>query len=268
MLIRNMLLRFGGYQEEAQSAEAPAGGAAQEDVVTQPVTEPVVEPVKEPASEPVQEPAQEPVDQPAQEVNTFLEAAEVMFKDAGMNGQAVVDFYEQNGSFDPEHLKVLEEKLGKAQTMLLTQGIENAVTAYRDSVVQETNAIYEAVGGQENFQAAADWAATEESGFEQHERDDINKMLREGGNLAKWAAQLLYIGYTNAGGEAAMPISGEAKLMEGQTHRHQTVKPISLQEYNSGLRNAKTQSEADELVKRANYTRSLPNGHELGWKWS
>jgi len=189
-----------------------------------------------------------------------------MFDSHDVNGQLVVDFFEKNGKFSDEHIKVMKEKMGKAQTSILLQGIENELKSIAAQQEANDKAIYDSVGGEENYNATVDWINSEKSGWTQEEKDDMDKLLQMGGNISQWAAQLMWIGYTNAGRPEKV-VTTEPRIRDGQKAAISHAKPISIQDYNKGIKAAKSQAEVDELVKRANFTRASAQALDLGWKF-
>ncbi len=276
MLFMNQARLFNrGYFEEAGAEGAAGGGAPAAEPA--PSAEPQPEPTPEPQGEPTPEPQPEPEGEPTPEPKTaedlyegssFFDAATDIFTKAEINGQVIVDFYQQNdGEFAPEHIALMEERLGKAQAQMMMNGIVGEIQGQADAEAQIVTDIYESVGGQENFEQAAAWAASEQSGWDEQDRSDMNDMLNMGGNFSKWAAQLMMIGFTNAGGASAVPITNKPKLQEGAANKPQGIQPISFNDYRTAIQNAKSQGEADGIVKRANHTRSLGNANEFGWKY-
>lgn len=258
-------------QEEAAAPEA--GGAVGGEPTQAPEATPEVQPEVKPEVEPEPEAEEEPAKEPEQKIETgegyedsFFGHAAEMFDSHDLNGQLVVDFFEENGKFSDEHIKVMEEKMGKAQTSILLQGIENELKSVAAQQEANDKAVYDSVGGEENYNAAVDWINSEESGWTQEEKDDMDKLLQMGGNISQWAAQLMWIGYSNAG-QPEKAVTTEPVIRDGQKAAVSHAEPISLKDYNKGLKAAKTQAEVDELVKRANFTRVSAQAHDLGWKF-
>lgn len=258
-------------QEEA-GAEVAAGGGTPSPEAAPEVT-PEVQPEATPEPAPPAEPEVAPLEE-AEEFDTsegyedsFYGHAAEMFDNANLNGQPVVEYFEEHGEFNASHVEQMEKAMGKAQAAILLQGIK-AQVAQTDAEVAENDAkIYEAVGGQENFEAAADWIRSEESEWTDEERDDINTMLDMGGNIGAWAAQLMMIDFNNAGNPTPKPAPAKPDVRDGHKAQASTPEQISIQDYNKGIKTAKTQSEVDELVKRANFTRQSKNAVDLGWKF-
>lgn len=258
-------------QEEAGAEVASGGGTPEAAPEVTPEVQPEATP--EPAPEPKPQPEVPPLEE-AEDFNTsegyddsFYGYAAEMFDKANLNGQPVVEYFENNGEFNASHIEQMEQAMGKAQASILLEGIK-AQVAQADAEAAENDAkIYEAVGGQENFDAAADWIRSEESGWTDEERDDLNKMLDMGGNLGQWAAQVMMIDFTNAGKPTPAPTPKAPELRDGHKAQASTPELISIQDYNAGIKAAKTQSEVDELVKRANFTRQSKDGLDLGWKF-
>ena len=267
------LSNYFSKQEEAAAPEAPQGGAAAD---VPPTPEAPVTPEQAPAPEPdpaaTEDPdplkAEEPVPESGDGYeDSFYGHAAEMFDKAELNGQPVVDYFEEHGEFHADHIKQMEEKMGKAQASILLQGIQAEVAKATAAQEATDDAIYEAVGGQENFEAAAQWIQSEESTWTDEERADMNKMLDMGGNISQWAAQLMMIDYTNAGKPLAKEVPKAPELRDGHKAQPSTPEPISIQDYNAGIKSAKTQSEVDTLVKRANFTRQSKDAFDLGWKF-
>lgn len=258
-------------QEEAPAPEA--GGAVGGEPTVAPDAAPEVQPEVKPEVEPEPKAEEEPAKEPEQKIETgegyddsFFGHATEMFDSHNLNGQLVVDFFEENGKFSDEHIKVMEEKMGKAQTSILLQGIENELKSIAAQQEANDKAVYDSVGGEENYNAAVDWINSEESGWTQEEKDDMDKLLQMGGNISQWAAQLMWIGYTNAG-HPEKAVTTEPKIRDGQKAAVSTPEPISIQDYNKGIKAAKSQAEVDALVKRANFTRASAQALDLGWKF-
>lgn len=225
-------------------------------------------PANEPPAEKEEEPTQPIPVEDLYDGSDFFDAATDVFTKAGINGQVIVDhFQNNNGEFAQEHIDLMVERLGKAQTQLMLDGIENEIQSQAQAEQDTINSIYEAVGGQENFEQAAAWAASEESGWDDAERGDMNEMLNMGGNFSAWAAQLMMIGFTNAGGQGAMPITNAPNLKAGKSAPPKGIEPIKFSEYRSAINNAKSQGEVDGIVKRANHTMKMANKAEFGWKY-
>lgn len=256
-------------QEEAAAPEAggAVGGAPTEAPAAEPVAEPApaVEPEATPEPE-VETPKQEAISTGEGYEDTFFGHAAEMFDTHKLNGQVVVDHFQEKGEFAPEHIKAMEAAMGKAQTNILLQGIQNELNTQAAQQEADDKAVFDSVGGEENYNAAIDWINSEESGWTQEEKDDMDKLIQMGGNIAQWAAQLMWIGFTNAG-QPEKAVTTEPKIRDGQKAAISQAEPISLRDYNKGIKAAKTQAEADELVKRANYTRSSAQAHDLGWKF-
>ncbi len=255
-------------QEEAGVDGAAGGGtpAPAEPVTTpEPTPEPTPEQTPEPVPEP--EPETEPVKTSEGYEDSFYGYAAEMFDNVSLDGQPVVDYFEEHGEFNAEHIKQMEEKMGKAQASILLQGIQAEVAKATAAQEAADQAIYDAVGGQENFDATVQWIQSEESGWTEEERTDLNTMLDMGGNISQWAAQLMMIDYTNAGKPVAKEVPKAPELREGHKAQPSTPEPISIQDYNAGIKSAKTQSEVDALVKRANFTRQSKDALDLGWKF-
>lgn len=276
MKFRNQAMMYGTIRMEEAGADGAAAGGGGETPVAEPEAAPEAgsdhtssEPQPEPEVEPTQEPeAEKPSAEDLYEGSDFFDAATDIFAKGEINGQVIVDFYQDNdGTFAPEHIALMEKRLGKAQAQMMMNGIVNEIKGQADAEVQKVNDIYEAVGGETNFKQAAEWAASEASGFDQQDKDDINEMLNMGGNFSKWAAQLLHIGFTNAGGQSAQPSQGSAQLVEGHKAPVKGTEPIKFADYRNAIQKATSQAETDAIVKRANYTRSLGNSAEFGWKY-
>lgn len=263
------LSNYFSKQEEAMAPEAPQGSAAEA-----PVTPEEQSPTQEPEQAQTPEPEPEPIT-PEETVpasgegyeDTFYGHAAEMFDNAQLNGQPVVDYFEEHGEFHADHVKQMEEKMGKAQASILLQGIQAEVSKATASQEEADKVIYEAVGGQENFDAAATWIQSEDSGWTDEERADMNKLLDMGGNISQWAAQLMMIDFSNAGNPAVAPVPTKPAIRDGHKAQPSTPELITIQDYNQGIKAAKTQSEVDALVKRANFTRSSKDAFDLGWKF-
>jgi hypothetical protein len=267
------MFRLSQYFVKQEEAVAPEAGGAVGGEPTAAPAEPVAEPTPEATPEPETKAEEEPKEEPQQKIETgegyedsFFGHAAEMFDSHDLNGQLVVDFFQDNGKFSDEHIKVMEEKMGKAQTSILLQGIENELKASAARQEAEDQAVFDSVGGEENYNAAVDWINSEESGWTQEEKDDMDKLLQMGGNISQWAAQLMWIGYTNAG-QPEKAVTTEPKIRDGQKAAISHAEPISIQDYNKGIKAAKSQAEVDELVKRANWTRASPQALDLGWKF-
>lgn len=263
------LSNYFSKREEVMAPEAPQGSAAEA-----PVTPEEQEPTQAPEQAPTPEPEPEPIT-PEEPVpasgegyeDTFYGHAAEMFDNAQLNGQPVVDYFEEHGEFHADHIKQMEEKMGKAQASILLQGIQAEVTKATESQEEADKAIYEAVGGQENFDAAATWIQSEDSGWTDEEREDMNKLLDMGGNISQWAAQLMMIDFSNAGNPTVVPVPTKPDIRDGHKAQPSTPELITIQDYNQGIKAAKTQSEVDALVKRANFTRNSKDAFDLGWKF-
>lgn len=258
-------------QEEAAAPEA--GGTVGGEPTAAPEAAPEVQQEVKSEVEPEPKAEEEPAKEPEQKIETgegyedsFFGHAAEMFDSHDLNGQLVVDFFQENGKFSDEHIKVMEEKMGKAQTSILLQGIENELKASAARQEAEDQAVFDSVGGEENYNAAIDWINSEESGWTQEEKDDMDKLLQMGGNISQWAAQLMWIGYTNAG-QPEKAVTTEPKIRDGQKAAASTPDFISIQDYNKGIKAAKSQAEVDEFVKRANFTRASAQALDLGWKF-
>ena len=266
--------------EEVVSAEAggAGGGAVIPEAAPPAEPAPVADPATPPAdpeTPPVEEPAAEPSieDQLADKPNAedlyegseFFEAATHTFDKAEIDGQVVVDYFQEHGEFAPEHLALMQERMGKAEAQILINGIKGEIAAQAAEEQATVQAVYDAVGGEEQFKEVAAWAASEESGFDQQERDDMNGLLAQGGNVSKWAAQLLMIGFQNAGGQQP---AGAAQLQQGgHAPQPKGIEPISQQDYRKAIQSARSQGEYDAINKRATYTMGLSNAAEYGFKY-
>jgi hypothetical protein len=267
-----MFKLFNYFLKQEEAAAPEAGGAVGGEPTAAPAAEPVAEPapVVEPEATPEPVPAEEPQQEPiatgeGYEDSFFGHVAE-MFDTHKLDGQKVVDHFQEKGEFAPEHIAAMEAAMGKAQTNILLQGIQNELKASAERQEAEDQAVFDSVGGEENYNAAVDWINSEESGWTQEEKDDMDKLLQMGGNISQWAAQLMWIGYTNAG-QPEKAVTTEPKIRDGQKAAVSTPDPISIQDYNKGIKAAKSQAEVDALVKRANFTRASAQALDLGWKF-
>lgn len=254
--------------EEEEEEEAGGGEPAAED---EPGTPPAENnpPANEPPAEEKGDPQPDPTSvEDLYDGSDFFDAATEIFTKAGINGQVIVDHFQNNdGEFAQEHIDLMVKRLGKAQTQLMLDGIENEIQGQAQAEQVTVQSIYEAVGGQENFEQAAAWAASEASGWDDAERGDMNEMLNMGGNFSAWAAQLMMIGFTNAGGQGALPITNAPNLKDGKSAPPKGIEPIKFSEYREAINNAKSQGEVDGIVKRANHTMKMANKAEFGWKY-
>lgn len=199
--MRNFLLNaMAVLQAEAPSEGSDGGGAA---------------PAQEPAQQPTQQPAQAPVQQepaPQEEPGTAEEAVEY-----AETGDPTLDYvlgYVGSHGLGPDHPAIkaaqqgefdqLEVELAKRDAKgydkvlnLARKSYDGHIGKQKEAAEKTQEAIYQAVGGEEEWKAVSSWAS---ENAEPEEKEAINKMFEQGGFAAQVAADFLARQYREASG--------------------------------------------------------------------
>lgn len=232
---------------------------------TEPIVEPAAEPTNEPAPElpeadPVPEPTQEPA--PAnpeyipESYNSFMEAANKVLTDKGINTDALARAVEAaDGVVTDEVRAILVDKLGSAEATVMISGFETEYKAASSAISAEANKVYEIVGGKDEWNKMAEWTKTPEAGLSPEAKDAYNDMLRQGGVQAALAAQAIKEAYMQSPGFTQDP-----NLMQPDSNANPAVAvdAISRSEYVTEKGKAMRSNDGVAVAKleeRARYTR-------------
>ena len=107
--------------------------------------------------------------------------------------------YEENGQLGDASYDKLE-KMGISRDM-----VDLYISGLQSAQDQESKAVYDIVGGQEQFEKMAAWVGTN---LAEGEVNTLNEMLVQGGESAKMAAQLIKTRYDQVNGREASLIQG------------------------------------------------------------
>ena len=107
--------------------------------------------------------------------------------------------YEENGQLGDASYDKLE-KMGISRDM-----VDLYISGLQSAQDQESKAVYDIVGGQEQFEKMAAWVGTN---LAEGEVNTLNGMLVQGGESAKMAAQLIKTRYDQVNGREASLIQG------------------------------------------------------------
>lgn len=242
-------------QEPAPAPEpAPAEPVAPavEPSAPAPAPEPAPEPAPDP--EPTPEPAPEPVKAPVTG-NSALDAVATVLSDNGFDPTAISQEMVQSGQLSEQTKASLEEKLGAAQVSLLMNTYNTEVTNIKSAAEQKRQAVFSVVGGEEQWNAIAEWTKTAESGLSQEAADDYNKMLAAGGVQAELAANALKEAYMATPGFKQNNPTMESA--DSVVPAQPNVEPISRRQYVEQRKAAVRTGNASEVTaldSRAKHT--------------
>lgn len=128
-------------------------------------------------------------------------ASELIDK-AGLDVEAMSDYFYENGSLSEEHYTALEKAgIPRAFVDQYIAGIEAQAQTYRDQLMEE-------IGGEEAFAAMAAWAA---ANLSEQELADYNEAVDSGDlSMVRSAVMSLAFRYQQAAGRDPKLISGQA----------------------------------------------------------
>jgi hypothetical protein len=116
--------------------------------------------------------------------------------------------YEENGQLGDASYDKLE-KMGISRDM-----VDLYISGLQSAQDQESKAVYDIVGGQEQFEKMAAWVGTN---LAEGEVNTLNEMLVQGGESAKMAAQLIKTRYDQVNGREASLIQGNVSSTSQST---------------------------------------------------
>ena len=116
--------------------------------------------------------------------------------------------YEENGQLGDASYDKLE-KMGISRDM-----VDLYISGLQSAQDQESKAVYDIVGGQEQFEKMAAWVGTN---LAEGEVSTLNEMLVQGGEPAKMAAQLIKNRYDQVNGREASLIQGNVSSTSQST---------------------------------------------------
>lgn len=237
-----------------------------------PVPEPTPTPVPTPVPAPVPEPSiappaptPAPTPEPASTVqptgNKILDAAAKLVSEHGFNPNTLSQEIENSGDLQPATRSALEEKLGTEQVELLIASYKAEVQSVKTTAEKKRQAVYDAVGGKEQWDAIAQWTTTDEAGLSQEAADEYNKMLAAGGVQAQLAANALKEAYmATPGFKQANPTMQSA---DSAVPASPNIEAISRRQYVEQRKKAVRTGNAAEVAAldaRATHTMTnLPN---------
>lgn len=122
--------------------------------------------------------------------------------------------------------------------------VENYIDGVRSKVAREESAIFDTVGGEDNFKKMAEWAG---ANMDETRINTLNEMLTKGGEQAKMAAQAMQQEYVAANGSPPQLLDTSAAPAGGTAYRSlaEMMKDMSDPRYNDDP--AFRQSVADKL---------------------
>lgn len=116
--------------------------------------------------------------------------------------------YEENGQLGDASYDKLE-KMGISRDM-----VDLYISGLQSAQDRESKAVYDIVGGQEQFEKMAAWVGTN---LAEGEVNTLNEMLVQGGESAKMAAQLIKTRYDQVNGREASLIQGNVSSTSQST---------------------------------------------------
>lgn len=194
--------------------DAPPAAPTPEVVVVpqpaQPVSQPVTQPVQPVITAPEPTPAAQTQPDPTPTIPTPAPVAPVPYQDIGIPAlDAAAKLVAAHG-FDPVVLSqeiqtqgelsaptraALEAKLGADQVTLLASTYTSEIKNAETQANARNQAVYDAVGGKETWDALAEWTTKPEAGLSPEAADAYNEMLAAGGVQAELAAKALKEAY-------------------------------------------------------------------------
>lgn len=196
--------------------------------------------------------------------NSFLEAANKMLTDKGINTQALADSINAaGGKVTAEVRKILEGKLGAAEATMLITGYEAEISKVNASIKAEAEKVYEIVGGEEEWNKIAAWAKTPEAGLDPEAKVQYNAMLAQGGVQAALAAKAIKEAYMASPG-----FTQDANLMQGQepASAPSQIDPISRSEYINEKRKAVSSNDGVAVAALEERARFTMEHHAEKWR--
>jgi hypothetical protein len=134
--------------------------------------------------------------------------------------------YEDNGQLGDASYDKLE-KMGISREM-----VDLYISGLQSAQDRESKAVYDIVGGQEQFEKMAAWVGTN---LAEGEVNTLNEMLVQGGESAKMAAQLIKTRYDQVNGREASLIQGNVASTSKSTFQsyHELMQAMNDPRYQS-----------------------------------
>jgi hypothetical protein len=187
--------------------------------------------------------------------NQALDAAAKIVSNQGFDPIALSKEITEQGDLTPESRAALEAKVGVEQTAILTSTYRSEVKNAQAAADSKNQAVYDAVGGKEQWDAIAKWTTTEGAGLSTEAANDYNTMLAAGGVQASLAARAIKEAYmASPGFKQDNPVIVQA---DGVVPVQSVVAPISRPQYITERKKAVREGNAtavQSLDNRATHT--------------